>query len=99
MLFEIGFNSFFQRARAVMHTASKLLVGEFSEPAFDEIDPRRPGRSEVQVVAGPLGQPTLDGRSFVRGIVVKNDVNVQILGTTASISSRNLRNSSERCRR
>ena len=63
----------------MVHAAPNLLVGEFREPAFNEIDPGSTGRSEVQVIAGSLGQPTLDGRSLVGGVVVEDDVNVQIL--------------------
>ncbi len=47
------------------------FVGDFSEPAFNEIAPRAASGDEMAVEAGMTREPTLDPRVFVRCVVVK----------------------------
>src|SRR6266446_9892255 len=63
-------------------SATDALVGQFTKPAFDEVEPGRRGRGEVQVEARMLGQPGLDLRMLVRPVVVEDHVDVQLWGDT-----------------
>ncbi len=58
--------------------ALKLPVGEFGEEALNEIEPRSRGRREVKVHTRVLGEPRSDGRMLVGGVVVENDVDVEL---------------------
>jgi hypothetical protein len=60
--------------------AAQFLCGQLGEPAFDEIEPRRAGRGEVQHEAGMGCQPTFHSGYLVGGGVVEHDVAVQIRG-------------------
>ena len=69
------------RAWTLLWTPRRIsLVGEEPEPAFDLVDPGRAGRGEVQVEAGVPGQPVLDRRGLVGGVVVADQVDVQVGG-------------------
>ncbi len=48
-----------------------------AEPAFHEIDPRAPGRREVDVEARMPGEPPMDQRRFVRAGVIDDQVQVE----------------------
>src|ERR1035437_4520843 len=65
-------------------SATNAFVGQFAKPPFDQIEPGRRGRSEVQMKARVLGQPPVDLRMFVRPVVVQDHVDVQ-LGWDAGI--------------
>src|SRR5215472_550555 len=67
-----------ERPRAAMNAAAQLLLGQEREPPLDEVDPRRANGREVQMKPGPLGQPASDHGSFVRGVVVENEVDVEV---------------------
>ena len=60
-------------------------VGEFFEPAFDEVGPGTRGRGEVQVPAAPVlvREPRADLGDLVRGQVVQHDVRGQCEGHAA----------------
>src|SRR5437899_8081380 len=60
-----------QLARAAMHAASQLLVGERREPAFDQVDPRGARRGEVHVVSWMAHEPAVDERRLVGSVVVE----------------------------
>src|SRR6266849_4120614 len=60
--------------------ATAALIGQFTKPSFDEVEPRRGGRCEVQVEARMLGQPVLDLRMFVRRVVVQDHGDVKLRG-------------------
>src|SRR5436190_22043 len=62
-----------------MDAASELLSGKFSEPALDLIDPRRRGWREMHVVMRPPRQPSFDGRGFMGGVIVHDNVDVEAL--------------------
>src|SRR5204863_447151 len=51
-----------------------------TEPAFDEIQPGTTGGSEVQLEPRVGGQPLVDRRRLVRGVVVADQVQVQLGG-------------------
>ena len=55
------------------------LLGNPMEPDLHLIQPGGIGRSEVHVESGPCGEPALDSRVFVRGVVVHDDVHMQCL--------------------
>jgi superfamily II DNA or RNA helicase len=68
-----------ERGDGVEAAVAKPPVGELREPAFDKVEPRRAGRREVQVPAGParvLEPLAHDGR-VVRGEVIQHDVHVE----------------------
>ncbi len=58
--------------------ALKLAGREFGEEAFNEIQPRRRGRREVEVHARVLVEPSHNGRMLMGGVVVENDVDVEL---------------------
>jgi hypothetical protein len=57
--------------------------GEFGEAAFDEVDPARAGRGEVQVEAWVSGEPVLDLGGLVGCVVVEDQVHVELGGDFA----------------
>lgn len=69
-----------ERLGRAMDPAPDLLVGQEREKALDLIDPRGSGRSEVNVPARPLGQPVADRLGLVGGVVVHDEMNVEIGG-------------------
>src|SRR5262249_41428647 len=74
----VAINGRLEVARASMDAAAQLLIREQPEPAFDEVDPRRPLRREVQMIPRALREPALDHGRLVRGVVVQGDVDVEI---------------------
>ena len=58
--------------------ALKLAGREFGEEAFNEIQPRRRSRREVEVHARVLFEPSHDRRMLMGGVVVENDVDVEL---------------------
>ncbi len=48
------------------HTSSNSLASDFSEPAFDQIEPGGAGRGKVQVKARMFLEPPFDVRVLVR---------------------------------
>src|SRR5262245_31024682 len=52
----------------------RLLRGD----ALDEIDPRGPGGREAKMKARPLAQPASDERRLVSGIVVEDQMDVEL---------------------
>src|SRR5260370_20917318 len=58
--------------------ASDALAGDLGEEAFDEIQPRRRGRPEMQTEPGMLREPPLYVRMLVGGVVVCHQMQVDI---------------------
>ena len=58
---------------------AQLAAGQLGEPALNKIQPGRAGGREVQLEAGMLQQPVLDRRGLVGGVVVQDQVQVQVL--------------------
>ena len=70
---------------ALMHAAAQLLFGEQTEPsppaaALHQVQPRGAGGCEVHMEAGPLGKPVPDQRRLVGGVVVHDQVDVEVGG-------------------
>ena len=59
-------------------SAPELLGGEMRKPEFDQIQPRRTGRDEVQMHARVLPEPRVDLRVFVRRVVVHDQMQVDV---------------------
>ena len=88
-----------QFADTAVNPAADLLVGEFGKPPLDQVDPGPVGGRVVDMEAWTLRKPPPDEGRLVGPIVVHDDVDIEWGGTSASIASRNLRNSTERWRR
>jgi len=57
---------------------SDLLLGESREPALHLVDPGRVGGGEVQLEARMAQQPALDERCLVRGVVVQDEMHLEV---------------------
>ena len=73
-------NVFLQCCNAFVYTTAEQLVGQECEPSLDLIDPRGPGRGEVDVKTWVLGQPVAYCRRLVGGQVVADEMHVQLVG-------------------
>ena len=80
MLFDEGADVGLELAGRVVHAALQLLSRQFGEPAFDLVDPESRGRREVDVPVRSPRQPGLDRCGLVSGVIVHDDVDVQLLG-------------------
>src|SRR6266508_2251596 len=69
-----------QGLHALVDAALQRLGGQLAEPPLDQVEPRRAGRDEVQLEAGMGGQPPLDGVGFVGGVVVADQMDIQLGG-------------------
>ena len=65
MIFNKGFDRLLELLDRVMIASLDLLLAELGEPALHLIDPRTVGWGEVQVVAGPFGQPIAHERRLM----------------------------------
>ena len=63
-----------------MNPAPELLFGQEREGALDLVEPGGAGRREVDMPAGMPGQPALDGRGLVGGVVVHHQMDVEVAG-------------------
>ena len=61
-------------------TAADGLLRDEMEPDLDLVEPGSIGGGEVDVVAGPVGQPALDAGMLVGGMVVDDEVDVEVRG-------------------
>ena len=77
-------NRRFQFSDVVEHAAPDSFVGEFSEPALHQIQPRTICRGEVDVEAGPFEQPFVDKGGLVCAIVILDQMYVQTGGNLVS---------------
>jgi len=68
----------FEIVDAAMDGARDLLVGEQREPALDLVQPGGAGRCEVEVIARVAGEPCLDRRRLVDGVVVEHEMDVEV---------------------
>src|SRR5262245_65486261 len=71
---EVGKDGRFQRACAPVRATLDLFLGEEGKPAFDKIEPRAPGRGEVQVETWSARQPAMNHRRLVGAVVIENQV-------------------------
>jgi len=77
---QIALDHGFEFARAAEGAAPNLFGGERREPALDQIDPGGAGGSEVDMEAGPLGQPVADQGGLVGPVVIDNEMDLKRLG-------------------
>lgn len=70
----------FEFDHAAMGRAAQFAVGQFGEPALDQVEPGGAGGGEVQVEPGMAQQPVLDRWGFVGGIDAPMDVKPQLVG-------------------
>ena len=61
-----------------MDTTPDLLLGEEHEPSFGLVRPGGAGRREVQVIARVASEPCPDSWGLVRGLVVEDEMNIEI---------------------
>jgi hypothetical protein len=61
---------------AATDAAPDLLIGEDREEALHLVEPGRTG--QVHVPAWPFHQPSLDQRRLVRGVIIHDQVNVEL---------------------
>src|SRR5262252_9081792 len=65
---------------AAVGGAAELAVGQFGEPPLHQVEPGGTGRGEVQAEAGVADQPVADGGGLVGGVVVADQMQVQVRG-------------------
>ena len=78
MVVEIVHDGGFEIGDALEDAAPNTLPGDLGEEPLDHVEPRRRGRNEVQVEAWMALEPALHGRRLVCGVVVQDNVDVQI---------------------
>src|SRR6185312_3011956 len=77
-------------------SSSDALASDFGEEPLDEVEPGTGCRREVQCEAFVSRQPALHGRRLVGGVVVEDQMQIEMCGLSRSIVFRNDRNSSAR---
>ena len=70
-------------ADAAKAARANHLAGDFAKEALDQIEPRRGSWREVQMKAGMTLEPGDDLGMFMRGVVIADDVNIQLGGDLA----------------
>ena len=65
---------------AAMDAAPDLALGDEREEALDLIEPGCAGGRQMHMPARPLGQPVADQRGLVGGVVVHDQMHVEIAG-------------------
>ena len=61
-----------------MRAAFDLFALEFDKPSFDEVQPGRARRREVQMEPRALGEPALNQRGLMGAVVVEDQMHVQV---------------------
>jgi DNA-binding NarL/FixJ family response regulator len=62
---------------AAKHATANPFVGEFGEPALDQVDTRAVGGREVNVEAWALSEPLPDDGRFVSSVIVDDEMDIQ----------------------
>ncbi|GLV82459.1 hypothetical protein Slala03_21480 [Streptomyces lavendulae subsp. lavendulae] len=75
---EPGPDVVFECLDGAVDSSLELLLGEFGEPPFHQVQPRRTRRCEVQVEPRVRQQPLLHVRRLVRRIVVEDEMDLEI---------------------
>src|SRR5258705_4910688 len=73
---DVGTNRGDESRHTAEGAAPDAFARDLGEEALDEVQPRGPGRGEVEVKAWVLAHPGLHGRMLVRTVVVQNEMNV-----------------------
>src|SRR5262245_28740217 len=76
--FDVAHDGVHKLVDAAKGTTPQTLVGEVAEEAFDEVQPRATGRCEMHMEPRMALQPRPDLRVFVSGVVVENDVQLEL---------------------
>lgn len=63
---------------ALEHAAADAFVRDLAKPAFDQVEPRGTGRREVDMKTQMLPEPFLDVGMFVGGVVVHDQMQIQL---------------------
>ena len=63
-----------------MDAAAELLFGQGGEPALDQVEPTGCSGREMEMEAGPLGQPVSNQLCLVGAVVVQDQMDVQFCG-------------------
>src|SRR3954454_8430872 len=79
MLVEEGRDGGFEFLDTAMNAAADRLFGECGKEALDLVQPGTAGRGQMHVPARTLRQPVADQRGLVRGIVVPDQMHVEIM--------------------
>ena len=74
--FQVAEDGVLEFAGAAMDATAQLFFSEASEPAF-HLEPGRARRREVEMKARMTQQPTLDGRGFVGGVVIDDQMQLE----------------------
>ena len=67
----------FELSGRAMRATPDVVLSQRCEPALDLIEPRRRGRSEVDVESRIAGKPGPDRRRLVGAVVVHHEMDVQ----------------------
>ncbi len=81
-----GVDEFVQTAE---HAASNAFVGQFAEPAFDQVQPRGTGGREMHVESRMALKPSLNLGVLMGRVVVHDKVKVEMASVCASMTLRN----------
>src|SRR5216683_2342864 len=76
----IGANGSDESRHAAEGSATDPFARDLGEEALDEVQPRGPGRGEVEVKPRMLGDPRLHGRMLVGAVVVQDQMDVPPAG-------------------
>lgn len=68
----------FEFGDATVGRPAEFARGEFTKPAFDEVEPGDAGRRERHVETRVLQEPLCDGRRCVGGVAIADQVQVQL---------------------
>ncbi len=91
-LVDVGFNRVLQFARRAMYAALKLPHCQVREETLDLIDPRCRCWREVDMPVWSPGQPIAYRRSFMGGVVVHDEVDIEfLLGVNEKMTSDEIR--------
>ena len=71
-------DSLLKFGNVVEDTSAYLLASDFGEEALNQIEPGRRCRDEVQLETRMALEPTLYGWRLVRGVVVDNQMEIEI---------------------
>src|SRR3954462_3636459 len=78
MVVEKGRDGGFEVLNTAMNAAADLLIGQRGKEALDLVQPGTAGRGQMHMPARPLRQPIADQRGLVGGIVVPDQMHVEI---------------------
>ena len=76
--FEVLADGLFELSGRSMRAAADVVLRQRGEPALDLVEPRRRGRGEVNVESRVAGEPGLDRRRLVGGVVVHDEMDIHL---------------------